>query len=165
MKKVSALLALLSVSSGLSAQTHNVTDHVSKFELAVAVIKKYEGLHTPKHHPYVGYGHRLLPGERLPAHMTERQADVLLRKDLRKLCAMFRHLGKDSLLVATLAYNVGIGTLTGNGKRKQSRLLAKLKAGDRRIYAEYVSFRKWNGKVVPSIERRRRMEFLLLYEH
>ena len=27
-------------------------------------IKKYEGLHGPKHHPYVGYGHKLLPGER-----------------------------------------------------------------------------------------------------
>ena len=38
--------------------------------------------------------------------MTKRQADVLLRKDLRKFCAMFRQFGKDSLLLATLAYNV-----------------------------------------------------------
>ena len=35
--------------------------------------------------------------------MTKRQADALLRKDLRKFCAMFRQFGKDSLLLATLA--------------------------------------------------------------
>ena len=39
--------------------------------------------------------------------MTKRQADALLRKDLRKFCAMFQQFGKDSLLLATLAYNVG----------------------------------------------------------
>ena len=41
--------------------------------------------------------------------MTERQADALLRSDLRKLCAMFRGFGRDSLLLAALAYNVGCG--------------------------------------------------------
>ena len=61
------LLALLLVSGSLSAQTQGAIKrvcHVSRFELAVACIKKYEGLHGPKHHPYVGYGHKLLPGER-----------------------------------------------------------------------------------------------------
>ena len=54
------------------------------------------------------YGHRLQPGERYSARtMTKRQADALLRKDLRKFCAMFQQFGKDSLLLATLAYNVG----------------------------------------------------------
>ena len=156
-------MALL-VSGGLSAQTQAALKDIPKFELAVACIKKYEGLHGRKHYPYYGYGHKRLPGEKLSYGMTEREADALLRKDLRKLCAMFRYLGKDSLLVATLAYNVGIGTLLGNGRRKQSRLIAKLKAGNRRIYTDYISFRKWNGRVVRSIERRRKMEFLLLYE-
>lgn len=57
------LLALLLVSGSLSAQTQGAIKrvrHVSRFELAVACIKKYEGLHGPKHHPYVGYGHKLL---------------------------------------------------------------------------------------------------------
>ena len=52
------LLALLLVSGSLSAQTQGAIKrvrHVSRFELAVACIKKYEGLHGPKHHPYVGY--------------------------------------------------------------------------------------------------------------
>ena len=49
------LLALLLVSGSLSAQTQGAIKrvcHVSRFELAVACIKKYEGLHGPKHHPY-----------------------------------------------------------------------------------------------------------------
>ena len=60
------LLALLLVSGSLSAQTQGAIKrvrHVSRFELAVACIKKYEGLYGPKHHPHVGYGHKLLPGE------------------------------------------------------------------------------------------------------
>ena len=73
------LLALLLVSGSLSAQTQGAIKrvrHVSRFELAVACIKKYEGLHGPKHHPYVGYGHKLLPGEKFSPRMTERQADA-----------------------------------------------------------------------------------------
>ena len=45
------LLALLLVSGSLSAQTQGAIKrvcHVSRFELAVACIKKYEGLHGPK---------------------------------------------------------------------------------------------------------------------
>ena len=106
------MLALLLVSGSLSAQTQGAIKrvcHVSRFELAVACIKKYEGLHGPKHHPYVGYGHKLLPGEKFSPRMSERQADALLRSDLRKLCAMFRGFGRDSLLLAALAYNVGCG--------------------------------------------------------
>ena len=131
--------------------------HVSRFELAVACIKKYEGLHGPKHHPYVGYGHKLLPGERYSPRMSERQADALLRSDLRKLCAMFRGSGRDSLLLATLAYNVGCG------KVMRSRMYAKMRSGNRNIYRDYVDFKRWNGKIVPSIERRRKMEYLLLF--
>ena len=125
--------------------------------LAVACIKKYEGLHGPKHHPYVGYGHKLLPGERLSPRMTERQADALLRSDLRKLCAMFRGFGRDSLLLAALAYNVGCGQVM------RSRIYAKMRSGNRNIYRDYVDFKRWNGKIVPSIERRRKMEYLLLF--
>lgn len=100
------LLALLLVSGSLSAQTQRAIKrvrHVSRFELAVACIKKYEGLHGPKHHPYVGYGHKLLPGEKFSPRMTERQADALLRSDLRKLCAMFRGFGRDSLLLSEIS--------------------------------------------------------------
>ena len=48
------------------------------------------------------------------------QAKTLLRSDLRKLCAMFRGFGRDSLLLAALAYNVGCG------KVMKSRMYAKM---------------------------------------
>ena len=70
------------------------------------------------------YGHKLLPGERFSPKMTERQADALLRSDLRKLCAMFRDFSRDSLLLATLAYNVGCG------KVMKSRMYAKMRSGN-----------------------------------
>lgn len=134
------------------------------FEQAVAVIKQAEGMHSAQHHPYVGYGHRLRPGEQFTAEMTEQQADSLLRSDLWQKCRVFRRFGRDSLLLAVLAYNVGEYTLLGGGGRLRSRLIRKLEAGDRDIYAEYITFRKYKGKVLPALERRRKTEFQLLYE-
>ena len=96
--------------------------------------------------------------------ITKAQGDSILRADLRKLCRMFSYLGRDSLLAAVLSYNVGPYRLKGYGKRPKSRLLKKLESGDRNIYKEYVSFRCYKGKVVPSIERRRKVEFMLLFE-
>jgi len=151
------------VAVAMTAQAQTLKE-IPKFEIAVALIKKYEGWHGARHHPYVGYGHKIQKGERYTHRMTKRQADALLRSDLRKLCATFRSFGKDSLLLATLAYNVGSGRLLGYGKHKQSKLITKLKAGNRNIYKDYISFRCWNGRKIPSIERRRKMEYLLLFE-
>lgn len=110
------------------------------FERAVACIKHYEGLHGPRNYPYVGYGHRLLPGERLSSAMTKRQADSLLRADLKKRLVTFRRFGRDSLLLAVLSYNVGEYRLLGYGKQPKSRLVQKLESGDRDIRDEYTSF-------------------------
>ena len=63
-----------------------------------------------------------------------------------------------------LVYNVGCSRIKGYGKIPKSRLLKKLESGDRDIYKEYVSFRCYKGKVVPSIERRRKVEYMLLFE-
>ena len=46
----------------------------------------------------------------------------------------------------------------------KSKLIQKLEAENRDIYKEYISFRCYKGKVVPSIERRRKVEYLLLFE-
>ncbi len=102
--------------------------------------------------------------ERFTNSISKAQGDSILREDLRKLCRMFSYLGRDSLLAAVLSYNVGPYRLKGYGKRPKSRLLKKLESGDRNIYKEYVSFRCYKGKVVPSIERRRKVEFMLLFE-
>ena len=64
------------------------------FERAVVVVKYFEGMHTWKNYPYVGYGHQLQPGERFTADMTEWQADSLLRADLWKCFDHFKGYGK-----------------------------------------------------------------------
>ena len=118
---VCSLLAVCSVSAQISRREG--TDgqaaiyRLPPFERAVCCTKFFEGWHSEKHYPYVGYGHKLLPGERYSARtMTKRQADALLRKDLRKFCAMFRKFRKDSLLLATLAYNVVHTVCWGTGR-------------------------------------------------
>ena len=154
------MLAFMITAGSLSAQ---VISELPPFERAVECIKHFEGLHKAEHYPYVGYGHKLLPGESFTADMTEEEADRLLRSDLRKLCKLFSGYGQDSLLLATLAYNVGAYRLLGYGKRPKSKLIRMLDEGDRNIYREYITFRKYKGKVIPSLELRRRMEFELLY--
>ena len=136
-----------------------------KAELAVELIKKYEGLHDcPDYYAYYGYGHCRLEGEELSYDMTEAEAEKLLRKDLTERYRLFRKYKKDALLLTVLSYNVGYGALLGYGKRPKSRLLKKLEAGDRDIYAEYISYCHYKGRKIRSIERRRKMEYLLLYE-
>lgn len=146
----------------LSAQTGGSPPDKEMFDKAVACIKEFEGWHG-NHLPYVGYGHKILPGESLSPDMTREQADSLLRSDLLKLYRMCSRFGKDALLVATLSYNVGYYRLVGYGKIPKSRLVQKLESGDRDIYREYISFRCYKGKAVSSIERRRKKEFELLY--
>lgn len=106
----------------------------------------------------------MLPGERLTHKISRAQGDSLLRADMRKLCRMFRRFGRDSTLLASLAYQVGPYRLLGGGKHPKSRLIRKLERGNREIHKEYVSFRKWKGRVIPNIERRRRVELALLFE-
>ncbi len=137
---------------------------ISEIRRKCLLLRPEYGLSKAFDNPYVGYGHKLLPGERYSARtMTKRQADALLRKDLRKFCAMFRQFGKDSLLLATLAYNVGPYRLLGSGKIPKSKLIRKLEAGDRSIYREYIAFCNYKGKRHAMLLKRRKAEFALLY--
>ena len=94
------LVVLAMTITSLRAQD-NVED--SRWETAVRCIKKYEGWHGPEHHPYVAYGHRIRKGEKFPTRLTVSEGDSILRKDLKEMCALFRHLEKDSILVECLA--------------------------------------------------------------
>ena len=170
---VLCVLALFAICPTCASAQKSATDKVRElgiynlppFERAILCTKFYEGWHGEKRHlPYIGYGHKLLPGERLTHKISRAQGDSLLRADMRKLCQMFHRFGRDSILLACLAYHVGPYRLLGSRKHPKSRLKRKLERGDRNIYKEYVSFRKWKGRVIPSIERRRRVEFALLFE-
>lgn len=175
MKLLSAVtIAILAISSlfanqahfpatkfAVAEQTENATENqqISDFDKAVALIKKYEGLHQPKHYPLVGYGHRVLPGEKFSRSKTlsESEADKLLRKDLLKNCAVFRAWGPDSLILGVLAYNIGSGNVL------RSSVAKKLKAGDREIYSNYISHARYRGKIHSQIQRRRIEEFETLF--
>lgn len=129
------------------------------FERAILLIKRYETLHQLRHLPYCGYGHRIWPGENLPRHraLTEREADSLLRKDFTKLCAMYSHLGKDSVLAAALAYNIGPGAVN------KSTFYKKLRRGDRNIYKEYTCHCHYKGRFHKGLFQRRQTEYILLF--
>lgn len=119
------------------AAAHEVT----AFERAVLIIKFYETFHRPEHWPTIGYGHVVQSGEpyRKGVQLTESQADALLRKDLRRFCALYRSYGADSLLLACLSYNCGTARVIGGKEYTKSRLLRKLESGDRNILADYLS--------------------------
>ncbi|WP_289198725.1 lysozyme [Bacteroides acidifaciens] len=131
------------------------------FERAVIIIKKFETLHRPKDYPYVGYGHRVLPGEpyRRGVQLTEKQADALLRKDLRKFVSLYKAYGKDALLLGVLAYNCGPSVVN------KSSILKKLKSGNRDIFKAYTSHCRYKGKFHKQLHQRRLTEFAALYMH
>lgn len=136
-----------------------------RFNLAVEIIKHFEGWHNyPQCHPYIGWGHQLQPGENYNGRtLTRQQGDAILRKDLMKFYQKFEGYGKDQLLLAVLAYNIGPYAILGTSKRPRSTLLKKLDAGNRDIFSNYMRFCRYKGKRVKSIERRRYVEFSLLY--
>ena len=131
------------------------------FERTILIIKKFEALHKPKHWPYVGYGHQVQPGEpyRRGVQLTERQADILLRKDLRKFCALYSQYGKDSILLACLAYNCGPGVVN------KSSVLKKLKSGNRDIFKAYTAHCRYKGKFHKQLHQRRLTVYAALFIH
>lgn len=169
------IIALLLLCQNIMAQNKTpTTDSPSQsdlgifalppFERAVRCIKYYEEWHDIKrNYPYIGWGHRILPHEKFRKNLTLQQADSLLRSDLRKLCTLFRKYGRDSLVLAVLAYNVGPYKILGNGKFPKSRLLQKIEQGERNIRREYLDFCRYQRRKIASIHRRRQTELLLLY--
>lgn len=99
------MLGLVCVCAMLRAEMPDGIRHQAPFDRAVCIIKRFEGWHSARHYPYIGFGHRLREGEKLTADITEAQADSLLRADLAGMCALFRHLGKDSLLLSEISDN------------------------------------------------------------
>ncbi|WP_438638803.1 glycoside hydrolase family protein [Muribaculum intestinale] len=111
--------------------------------------------------PYVGYGHRVLPGEpyRRGMQLTEKQADALLRKDLRKFVSLYKAYGKDALLLGVLAYNCGPGVVN------KSTVLKKLKSGNRDIFKSYTAHCRYKGKFHAQLHQRRIIEVTVLFDN
>ena len=153
-------LVTLAVTTPAFAAKRSIMD-LPPYERAVLIIKHHETLHdSRKHWPYLGYGHRKLPGEKYfrGYKMSEREADALLRKDLNKFIALFSDFKKsDALLLGVLSYNIGPGAV------KKSSVYHKLKAGDRNIFKSYTSHCKYKGKFHQGLYKRRCQEFVALF--
>ena len=86
-KLFAAFFAIICFGSIPLRAENPVKEKQDRFSLAVECIKRFEGWHGEKRHwPYVGYGHKVLPRERLTNDITKEQGDSILRADLRKLC-------------------------------------------------------------------------------
>jgi len=117
-------------------------------------------MHHPKHWPYIGYGHRVQPGEpyRRGCQLTESQADALLRKDLKKFIALFNGFRpSDALLLGVLSYNIGPGAV------QKSTVYKKLRTGDRNIFKSYTSHCRYKGKFHKQLHQRRLTEIAALF--
>ena len=129
----------------------------TSFDDAIELIIRHEGWHDPVS-GYVGYGHKILPGEEHLIGITESQARSLVRADLMAKCAVFREYGKDSLILGTLAYNVGEGNVM------RSSLPSKSRSGVGFTIEDYVSFCHISGKPNEALRKRRVEEYELLYK-
>lgn len=129
------------------------------FERAIVIIKAYETNHKSRHWPYIGFGHRVLPGDpyKKGQELSDAQAEILLRKDFRKFCHMYASYGKDSILLGALAYNCGPGVVN------KSSVLKKLKRGDRDIAASYIAHCRYKGKPHKGLHSRRLAELRYLF--
>ncbi|WP_246863725.1 MULTISPECIES: glycoside hydrolase family protein [Bacteroidales] len=162
MKKLMMLfVALLTLAAATpAAHAKRSIMELPLFERAVLIIKKFETLHKPKHWPTIGFGHVVQRGEpyRKGIQLTERQADALLRKDLRKFVSLYKHMGeRNAILLGTLAYNIGPGAVN------KSSVYRKLKNGNRDIYKEYTAHCHYKGKFHKQLYIRRKTEIVLLF--
>lgn len=166
MKRLIIWLLLMPFGVSVNAGDRSSLMELPPFERAVLIIKYYESLHRPEHWPTIGFGHVVQPGEPYMqgVQLTERQADALLRKDLRKFCALYRSFGVDSLLLACVSYNCGQAKIIGGQGYAKSRLIRKLEAGNRNILADYLAFCHFNGKLHQGIRRRRWVEYQALFK-
>ena len=106
-----------------------------------------EGWHDPEKTGCTGWGHRCdYDSARVS---TYSEADSLAVSDLRALCARFRDFQGDSLLLALLAYNVGVKAV------KTSSLMDSLS------FEGYTSFCYIKGKRSERQFHRRRAEWML----
>lgn len=121
------------------------------FETAVEIIKKYETLHTQHNWPYIGYGHRVLPGEKYTPEkpLKHAQAEALLRKDLKKFIRMFPdHSKDDAILLATLSYNIGPSAV------KRSQFYSLIEGDEEILRTSYLRHCKYKGKFHSQLHQR-----------
>jgi len=132
---------------GTKADSESKNAPASTLQQAVSLLAVLEGWHDPQKTDCTGWGHCCRYDGTRAATPTE--ADSLAAADLRALCARFRDFQGDSLLLALLAYNVGVKAV------KTSSLMDSLS------FDAYTSFCYIKGKRSQRQYQRRRAEWML----
>lgn len=156
-----ALALVAGISFGALSVDFDRLDGDPAFEKAVEIIKKYENLHKASNWPYIGYGHRVLPGEgyRKGVVLDKAEAEALLRKDLQKYIRTFSRYGDRAILLGVLAYNIGPNAV------KKSKVLSLINESSvSALRSAYLTHCRYRGKEHPQIRQRRIEEFDTLYE-
>jgi len=133
--------------TGTKADSESKNAPASTLQQAVSLLAVLEGWHDPQKTDCTGWGHRVCyDGTRVT---TPTEADSLAAADLRALSARFRDFQGDSLLLALLAYNVGVKAV------KTSSLMDSLS------FDAYTSFCYIKGRRSERQYQRRRAEWML----
>lgn len=136
-------------------------DSIKLFDGAVALIKHYEQWHSPKHYPYVAYGHRLLAKDNFSFPINKTDGELLLINDLKKNMSYFKGTFSERLLMGMLAYNIG------QSKVLKSTVYKMIQNGGysfTELKANYICWCMYNGKHHRRIHQRRIDEFELIYK-
>lgn len=133
---LTALVAIIGLASARRINTVNVRE----------IIKEHEGWRATRYldtagYPTIGWGHKILPGEKLTT-ITKEQGEALLTADIERtrrgiLPHITRPMNKNEEAAAvSLAFNIGVTAF------KNSTLLKKWNAGDKAGAA--AEFLRWN---------------------
>ncbi len=155
------IIILSAVCVHARAQATDAIMQMKPIDRLCFLIRHHEGWHSGG--GYVGWGHQVQPGEKFPRNITRSQADSLLYEDLLKLLKRFKDYGEYALLLTAVSYQVGYAKVAGGGKYRPSRLIQKIRAGCTDIEEEFMGFCRWKGKEIPSIKRRRWVEYHYLF--
>ena len=133
-------------------------------DAGLALIKTYEGFsatvyNCPAGYKTIGYGHRVIPGERFGREITDKEATGLLRHDiaLAEECVhkfVFVSLGdKQFSALVSLVYNIGQTAFLRSTLRRKINKGQHAKAPD--------EFKRWvwaKGERLPGLIKRREAE-------
>jgi lysozyme len=134
----------------------------------IELIKKYEGFSNIKYkcsagYPTIGFGHKLLPGEKFDAPITVKQGEAILKVDLIKAercvnenvhCDLTQN-EFDALV--SLVFNIGCGAFRGSTLLLQ---LNKFVAHDK-VALQFLRWNKIGTKVSAGLTNRRQAEMEL----
>jgi|SRR5581483_128597 len=136
-------------------------------ETGLAFIKSFESFRgsvypDDKGIPTIGYGHRLLPGERFPHSITEPEAEAILAKDTAKAQNTVSRVVRVAMTQGMFDALVSFEFNVGEGSLEESTLLRDLNNGQEQAAA--LQLLRWDheGAVESAgLLRRRKGEYKL----